>query len=63
MTDERFENVSDEAKAKVIACKTPEEMLEVAKSEGYELSLDELEAASGGKDWGDSNCQNDDKPC
>ena len=36
---------------KALACKTPEELLELAKSEGYELSEDELSAISGGESW------------
>ena len=50
MTNERFENLSDEVKAKLLACKTPEEVQEVAKAEGQELSLDDLKAVSGGID-------------
>lgn len=62
MLDERLENLSEEAKAKAIACKSPEEMLELAQSEGYELSLDELDEAAGGVDW-NAECQNDKAPC
>ena len=50
MTNERFENLSDEVKAKLLACKIPEEVQEVAKAEGQELSLDDLKAVSGGID-------------
>ena len=51
MKDERFESLSEEVKAKVAACKTADELHALAKSEGVELSLDDLDAASGG--WGD----------
>ena len=57
MTDERFENLSEELKAKALACKTPEEILELAKSEGVELSIDDLEGAAGGRDW--TECEQD----
>lgn len=43
-----FEDLSPELQEKAIACKTPEELLELAKSEGKELSEEELEAINGG---------------
>ena len=43
-----FEGLTDEQTAKAQTCKTPEEMSELTKEEGYELSDDELEAVSGG---------------
>ena len=54
MQDDRFEGISDEVKAKAIACKTPEEILELAESEGMSLTIDDLEEVSGGHAWG--NC-------
>ena len=48
-----YESLTPELKKKAIACKTPEEMLELAKEEGYELSDREIEAISGGESWGD----------
>ena len=42
------EGLIPEEQAKLDACKTPEEMLALAKEVGYELSEDELEAISGG---------------
>ena len=52
MDEKMLENLSEETKAKALAAKTPEEMLAVAKSEGVELSLDELDEVSGGG-WND----------
>jgi hypothetical protein len=43
-----LEDLTEEQKAKARECKTPEEFAELAKEEGFRLSLDELEAASGG---------------
>ena len=44
------DGLTEEQKARARACNTPEEVLALAKEEGYELSDDELEAISGG--WG-----------
>lgn len=46
-----FENLTPEMQAKVKACKTAEEILELAKEEGYELSDAELEGIAGGNDF------------
>jgi len=46
--DMDFENISDELKEKAKACTTPEEILELVKSEGIELSDEQVEAISGG---------------
>ena len=46
-----FENLTDEQKELVKACKSPEELLALAQQEGYELSDAELEAVSGGDLW------------
>ena len=43
-----FEDLTEEQKAKAQACKTPEEILALAKEEGYELSDEDLEVVSGG---------------
>lgn len=43
-----FNDLTEEQKAKIRECKTPEEMLALAREEGYELSDDQLEAVSGG---------------
>ena len=46
-----FKDLTPEQRAKARACKTPEELLALAKAEGYELSDEELEALSGGGAW------------
>lgn len=42
-----FDNLTDEQKAK-LAGKTPQEIFELAKEEGHELSEDDLDAIAGG---------------
>ncbi|MBQ9002132.1 MAG: Nif11-like leader peptide family natural product precursor, partial [Eggerthellaceae bacterium] len=39
-------DISPELRDKAKACKTPEELLALAKSEGYKLSETEMEAVS-----------------
>lgn len=46
-----IEDISPELKEKALACKTPEELIELAKSEGIELSEDQLDAIAGGEEW------------
>ena len=46
-----FEDLTPEQQEKVRACKTPEDMLALAKAEGYELSDEELAAVNGGINW------------
>ena len=41
-------DISLELREKAKACKNPEELLALAKSEGYKLSEAELEAVAGG---------------
>ena len=41
-------DISPELREKAKACTSPEEMLALAKKEGYKLSEEELEAVSGG---------------
>ena len=45
-----FESLTPEQKERAKAAKTPEEVLTLDKEEGYELSIEELDAVSGG--WG-----------
>ena len=46
-----FENLSPELREKLKTCKSAEEVLALAKEEGYELSDEELEAVNGGVNW------------
>ena len=47
-----FEDLKNpELQERLKAAKTPEELLEIAREEGYELSDDELGAVAGGSDW------------
>ena len=48
---EMYNSLSDEMKAKVANCKTAEELMELAKSEGIELTDEQLDAISGGFRW------------
>ena len=43
-----FEDLTDEQKAKARAAQTPEEILALAKEEGYELTDEELNTVVGG---------------
>ena len=47
-------DISPELREKAKACKTPEELLALAKKEGYKLSDAEMVAVSGGSRWDDS---------
>ena len=45
-----FDNLTDEQKAKLLECKTQEELFAFSKEVGVEISQDQLEAiAAGGK--------------
>ena len=44
MTDEQKANLSEEVIAKAMQCETPEQLIELAKSEGIELTKDEAQA-------------------
>ena len=43
-----IKDVPEDIRKRAEACKTPEELLELAKQEGYELTEEELDAVSGG---------------
>ena len=48
MRNELLKGLTDEQVKKVKACKSSQEILELAKSEGVELNEEQLEAVSGG---------------
>lgn len=52
--EEKWEGLSDELKEKVQACTGANELVSLAKTEGLELSDEELDAVAGGNDW--SSC-------
>ncbi len=54
----RFEDLTPEQKAKVVACKTPEELIKCAKEEGIMLTDEQLESISGGG-WSSPSCGDD----
>ena len=45
-----YQDLTDEQKAKMAACETPDEMLALAREEGIELTDEQLEQVEGG--WG-----------
>ena len=49
-------DISPELREKAKACKTPEELLALAKKEGYKLSDEEMQAVSGGGWTCDDSC-------
>ena len=53
-----YEDLTPEQQSKAKACKTLEDVLALAKEEGYELTDEELEGAAGGSFWscGDNFC-------
>ena len=54
---EMFDGLPDDLKAKVKECRTAEELVSLAKSEGIELTDEQLDAISGGVQW---SCSGDD---
>ena len=55
-----FDDLTPEKKEKVLACKTPEELLSLAREEGYNLTEEQLEGITGG--WGSCDSY-DPGPC
>lgn len=47
-----WNELTEEKRARVRACETPDDIMALAKEEGYELSEDELEGIAGGGFWG-----------
>ncbi len=63
--DMKFEDLTQEQRDKARACKTPEELLALAREEGMELSDAELNGIAGGS-WGDTcwtDCEEEGYPC
>ena len=52
--DMDFDNLTEEQKAKALACTSPEELLSLAREEGYELTDEQLDGIAGG--WSGSDC-------
>lgn len=44
-------NIPEKLMEEARSCKTPEELLDLAKREGIELSDEQLEGIAGGQDW------------
>ena len=44
-------NISDQLMEEARNCKTPEELLALAKREGIELTDEQIEGVAGGQDW------------
>lgn len=52
-------DISPELREKAKACTSPEELLALAKKEGYKLSEEEMEAVSGGRSmWSSCHIHN-----
>lgn len=48
-----FENLTSEQMARIKACTSPEELRELALSEGHELTDEQLEGIAAGAGWGE----------
>ena len=51
-----FDDLTPEQQEKVRACKSPEELFELAKAEGRQLTEDELAEIAGGEEWYNQGC-------
>ena len=54
-----FADMPDSIRERAKACKSPEELLALAKEEGYELSDEDLDAVNGGDSWEDMRLDRD----
>ena len=54
MATMKYEELTEEQKAKLKECKSAEDVMKLVKEEGKELSDDDLEAISGGN-WGNES--------
>ena len=61
---EMFDGLSEDLKKKATECKSADELMELAKSEGIELTDEQMDAISGGVEWfcGDHNQNVGDHP-
>ena len=57
MREELLKGLTEEQIAKVNECKTPEEILALARTEGVELNDEQLELVSGGGCFGRKGCR------
>ncbi len=53
-----YNDISPELKDKAMQCKTTEELFELAKSEGIDLTDEMLEQVAGGIKWGGNENDN-----
>ncbi len=49
-----YEDLTDEQRARAAECRTPEELLALAKEEGIDIPDEDLEKIAGGLTWGKS---------
>ena len=54
---ELYDGLSEDLKKKATSCKTVEELMALAKSEGIELTDEQMDAIAGGVQW---SCDDDD---